>query len=455
MNKNLQKTTQHKAIHKVRRNPPQFFALGFLGLIAIGTILLMLPMATTDRHQLSLVDAFFEAASAVCVTGLVVVDTKSTFTLFGQIVILSLIQIGGWGFMSFGVFIALVLRKNIGFNERSLVKESFNQYSNEGIIRLVKFVLIFTVICELIGTIILGISWADDFGYPDSLYYGLFHSISAFNNAGFDLMGDYSSMTGYTGDLVVTLTLTTLLLLGGIGFIVILDVIKNRSFNNYTLHTKLVLFMSGILIFVGSSAIFLLEYSNPNTLGGLSLSDKLTAAYFHGVVPRTAGFNSLDMASLTLDSQLITMMLMFIGGGSGGTAGGIKVTTFVLIILAVWGLIKGNKDVNIFKRRIPEELIFKAFSIATYSAGLIGIYVFVLALIEDAPLNVLLFEIISAFGTVGLSMGLTPDLSETGKVLIALLMFMGRVGPITVAFAIAIRSQSSHYRNAQERIIIG
>lgn len=455
MNKNLQKTTQHKAIHKVRRNPPQFFALGFLGLIAIGTILLMLPMATTDRHQLSLVDAFFEAASAVCVTGLVVADTKSTFTLFGQIVILSLIQIGGWGFMSFGVFIALVLRKNIGFNERSLVKESFNQYSNEGIIRLVKFVLIFTVICELIGTIILGISWADDFGYPDSLYYGLFHSISAFNNAGFDLMGDYSSMTGYTGDLVVTLTLTTLLLLGGIGFIVILDVIKNRSFNNYTLHTKLVLFMSGILIFVGSSAIFLLEYSNPNTLGGLSLSDKLTAAYFHGVVPRTAGFNSLDMASLTLDSQLITMMLMFIGGGSGGTAGGIKVTTFVLIILAVWGLIKGNKDVNIFKRRIPEELIFKAFSIATYSAGLIGIYVFVLALIEDAPLNVLLFEIISAFGTVGLSMGLTPDLSETGKVLIALLMFMGRVGPITVAFAIAIRSQSSHYRNAQERIIIG
>lgn len=455
MKANIKKIRIYEAIHRIKVNPPQFFALGFLGLILIGTLLLMLPGATTDRHHLSFVDAFFESASAVCVTGLVVVDTKTTFTLFGQLILLSLIQIGGLGFMSFGVFIALVLRKNIGFNDRSLIKESYNQYSNEGIVRLVKFILLFTVICEVIGSLILGWRWSEDFGYPTAFYYGLFHSISAFNNAGFDIMGNYSSMTNYAGDTVVTGTLTALLLMGGIGFIVILDVLRKRSFRKYTIHTKLVLLMTLFLVIAGSTAIFLLEYSNPATLGGMTLADKVTAAYFHGVVPRTAGFNSLDISSFTLGSQLITMLLMFIGGGSGGTAGGIKVTTFVLLIIAVWGLIKGNKDVNILKRRVPNELIFKAFSITTYSAGLIIFYVFVLALTESAPLNVLLFEIISAFGTVGLSMGLTPDLSETGKVLIALLMFMGRVGPITIAFALSVRSQNLHYRNPEERVIIG
>lgn len=455
MKANAGKVRRYEAIHRIKINPPRFFALGFLGLILVGTVLLMLPAATTDRHQLSFIDALFESASAVCVTGLVVVDTKSTFTLFGQLIILSLIQIGGLGFMSFGAFIALVLRKNIGFNDRSLIKESYNQYSNEGIVKLVKFILLFTLISEVIGTLILGIRWGGEFGYPVSFYYGLFHSISAFNNAGFDIMGNYSSMTYYAGDAIVTLTLTILLILGGIGFIVILDVVRKRSFIKYTLHTKLVLFMTLFLIVAGTTAIFIFEFSNPATLGQMSLGDKLTAAYFHGVVPRTAGFNSLDMTSLTLDSQLVTMLLMFIGGGSGGTAGGIKITTFVLLVLAVWGLIKGNKDVNIFRRRVPNELIFKAFSITTYSAGLIILYVFILAWTEKAPLNILLFEIISAFGTVGLSMGLTTDLSETGKVLIALLMFMGRVGPITIAFALAVQHQSPHYRNPEERIIIG
>ncbi|PAD34403.1 TrkH family potassium uptake protein [Terribacillus saccharophilus] len=446
-----------KLFHRIKINPPQFFALGFLLLIALGTILLMLPIATADRHHLSFIDALFEATSAVCVTGLVVVDTQTTFTLFGQIVLLCLIQVGGLGFMTLTVFIALLLRRNISFEERHLVKESLNQDSYQGIVTMVRFVLLFTIICEVIGTIILGIHWGDEFGYPKSFYYGLFHSISAFNNAGFDIMGDFSSMTAYVDDPIVNLTLTSLLLLGGIGFIVVADIFqKRKTRKRLTLHTKVVLWMSAVLVVSGTLLIFLLEYGNPATIGNLSWNDKLLASYFHGVVPRTAGFNSLNTADLTLGSQLVTMALMFIGGGTGGTAGGIKVTTFAILLFAVWALIKGKQEVNIRNRRIPGDLVFRAFSITTYSVLLVSLFVFLLAITEKgAALNYIAFEVLSAFGTVGMSLGLTPDLSESGKILLSILMFMGRVGPITIAFALAFRIRKTAVRNPEERIIIG
>ncbi|PAE08135.1 Ktr system potassium transporter B [Terribacillus saccharophilus] len=446
-----------KLFHRIKINPPQFFALGFLLLIALGTILLMLPIATADRHHLSFIDALFEATSAVCVTGLVVVDTQTTFTLFGQIVLLCLIQVGGLGFMTLTVFIALLLRRNISFEERHLVKESLNQDSYQGIVTMVRFVLLFTIICEVIGTIILGIHWGDEFGYPKSFYYGLFHSISAFNNAGFDIMGDFSSMTAYVDDPIVNLTLTSLLVLGGIGFIVVADIFqKRKTRKRLTLHTKVVLWISAVLVVSGTLLIFLLEYGNPATIGNLSWNDKLLASYFHGVVPRTAGFNSLNTADLTLGSQLVTMALMFIGGGTGGTAGGIKVTTFAILLFAVWALIKGKQEVNIRNRRIPGDLVFRAFSITTYSVLLVSLFVFLLAITEKgAALNYIAFEVLSAFGTVGMSLGLTPDLSESGKILLSILMFMGRVGPITIAFALAFRIRKTAVRNPEERIIIG
>ncbi|PAD20387.1 TrkH family potassium uptake protein [Terribacillus saccharophilus] len=450
-------TRSRKLFHRIKINPPQFFALGFLLLIALGTILLMLPIATADRHHLSFIDALFEATSAVCVTGLVVVDTQTTFTLFGQIVLLCLIQVGGLGFMTLTVFIALLLRRNISFEERYLVKESLNQDSYEGIVRMVRFVLLFTVVCEAIGTIILGIHWGDEFGYSKSFYYGLFHSISAFNNAGFDIMGNFSSMTTYVGDPIVNLTLTTLLLLGGIGFIVVADIFqKRKTRKRLMLHTKVVLWMSAVLVVSGTILIFLLEYGNQATIGNLSWNDKLLASYFHGVVPRTAGFNSLNTADLTLGSQLVTMALMFIGGGTGGTAGGIKVTTFAILLFAVWALIKGKREVNIRNRRIPEDLVFRAFSITTYSVLLVSLFVFLLSITEKgAALNYIAFEVLSAFGTVGMTLGLTPELSEPGKILLSLLMFMGRVGPITIAFALAFRIKKTAVRNPEERIIIG
>jgi trk system potassium uptake protein len=439
----------------VKINPAQTLSLGFFCLIMLGTFLLMLPFATKDRHHLSFIDALFEATSAVCVTGLVVVDTQTTFTVFGQIVLMFLIQIGGLGFMTVGILIALFLGKNIGLKGRLMIQESLNQLSLEGMVRLVKFVVIFTLIIEGIGATILAIRWASDFGFPQSIFYGIFHSISAFNNAGFDIMGGFKSITEYVGDFTVIMTLSSLIIIGGIGYTVIIDLLKKKSLRKLSLHSKLVILVTLLLNVLGTILVFVLEYNNPGTLGDLSFKDKLLGAFFHGVVPRTAGFNSLNMPDLTQSTQLITMLLMFIGGGSGGTAGGIKVTTFVILILAVWTLIRGRNEVNVFGKRLPNDIIFRAFSITLYSTALIAVFLFILTITEEAPLNIILFEVISAFGTVGMSLGLTTELSPIGKILISLLMFMGRVGPLTIAFALARANKKLPYKYAEEKVMIG
>lgn len=439
----------------IKFNPAQILSIGFLSLIFIGALLLMLPISTNDGHELSFLDAIFEATSAVCVTGLVVVDTGTTFTIFGQCVLLFLIQTGGLGFMTVGVVIAIFLGKNIGLKGRLMIQESLNQLSLEGMVRLVKFILLFTLLFEAIGALFLSIRWSVDLGFPTSIYYGIFHSISAFNNAGFDIMGDYRSITSYAGDFIVVFILTSLLLIGGLGYTVILDIWRKKFTGKLTLHTKLVLWISAILIVFPTILIFVLEFKNPGTLGSLSLKDKVLGAYFHAVVPRTAGFNSLNMSELSLSTQFVTMVLMFIGGGSGGTAGGIKVTTFLIILLAIWNLIRGNDDINIMERRISKDLVYRSFAITVYSIGIVSIISFILTITEDAPLNVILFEVISAFATVGMSLGLTPDLSPVGKIAISLLMFIGRVGPLTIAFALAKKQNKLPYKYAEEKIMIG
>ncbi|WP_349291551.1 TrkH family potassium uptake protein [Neobacillus sedimentimangrovi] len=436
-------------------NPAQTLSLGFFFLIILGTLLLMLPFATKDRHHLSFIDALFEATSAVCVTGLVVVDIQSTFTLFGQIVLMVLIQIGGLGFMTVAILIALFLGKNIGLKGRLMIQESLNQLSLEGMVRLVKFVVFFTLLIEGLGAVILAIRWSSDFGFPQSIFYGIFHSISAFNNAGFDIMGGFKSITGYVGDVTVILTLSSLLIIGSIGYTVIVDLLKKKSLRKLSLHSKLVLLVTLILNVLATILIFVLEYNNPGTLGNLSFKDKLLGAFFHGVVPRTAGFNSLNMPDLTLSTQFVTMFLMFIGGGSGGTAGGIKVTTFVILILAVWTLIRGRDEVNILGKRLPNDIIFRAFSITVYSTAIVSLVIFILTITEEAPLNMILFEVISAFATVGMSLGLTTELSPVGKILISLMMFIGRVGPLTIAFALARANKKLPYKYAEEKIMIG
>lgn len=416
----------------------------------------MLPIATVPGQRLSLMDALFEATSAVCVTGLVITDTATTFTVFGEVVLMLLIQIGGLGFMTFGILVALLLGKRIGLSERLLVQSSLNQYTLSGMITLVKMLLLATLFIEGMGAILLMLAWASDMAWGKAAYYGVFHSISAFNNAGFDLMGGYSSLTAYVGSVPVNLVISALFILGGLGFTVIVDVVKNRQPHRWSLHTKLVLVSTLIINVAAAGLIFLSEYSNPGTLGPMELDDKLLAAYFHGTVPRTAGFNTLDLTQLNSDSILLTMGLMFVGGSSGSTAGGIKITTFILLLLVVWTFLRQKEDITVLKRRIPHDLVFRALAISMMGVILVFVAVFLLEITEPhLPLMNLAFEAVSAFGTVGLSLGVTPELTGWGKVIIMLLMFIGRLGPLTVAFALSNPKRKMLYRYAEEKIMIG
>lgn len=416
----------------------------------------MLPIATAPGHRLSLMDALFEATSAVCVTGLVVTDTATTFTVFGEVVLMLLIQIGGLGFMTFGILVALLLGKRIGLSERLLVQSSLNQYTLSGMISLVKRLMLATLFIEGMGAILLMLAWWPEMGWGKAAYYGMFHAVSAFNNAGFDLMGNYSSLTSYVGSVPINLVISALFIMGGLGFTVIVDMVKNRKPHHWSLHTKLVLISTLIINVIAAGLIFVSEYTNPATLGPMELDDKVVAAYFHGTVPRTAGFNTLDLAQMNSESILLTMGLMFVGGSSGSTAGGIKITTFILLLLVVWTFLRQKEDITVLKRRIPHDLVFRALAISMMGVILVFISVILLEITEpELPLMNLVFEAVSAFGTVGLSLGVTPELTGWGKVIIMLMMFIGRLGPLTVAFALSNPNRKSLYRYAEEKIMIG
>lgn len=439
----------------IKLHPAHILLLGFLGLIFIGTCLLMIPAATKDRHHLSLIDALFEATSAVCVTGLAVVDTGTTFTLFGQIVLLILIQIGGWGFMTSGILMFIILGKKIGLKQRLLLQESLNSFTIQGVIKLVLRIIFITFLVEAIGALVLAIRWSQEMSWGKAIYYGIFHSISAFNNAGFGLEPD--SLSKWVGDPTMNIMITLLFMLGGIGFFVIVDVFEKKNLKKVSLHTKVALSFTLLLNVVSTFIIFALEFNNPATLGNLSMTDKWWAAYFQGVVPRTAGFNTVDISQLTLSSQVYMMGLMFIGASSGSTGGGIKVTTFALLLFALWAILSNKEDINMFKRRISISLVLRALSIALSGIIFIVLIFFLLTITENgADMSKLIFETVSAFGTVGLSAGFTGELSPAGRILITIMMFIGRVGPLTMAFAIAIHSNNkAKIRYAEEKILIG
>jgi trk system potassium uptake protein TrkH len=302
----------------------------------------------------------------------------------------------------------------------------------------------------------LALSWSQEMSWGRALYLGIFHSVSSFNNAGFDLMGNYSSMTGYVGHLPINLVLSSLYIIGGLGFTVIVDVMQKRKVRKWSLNTKVVLLVTLFMNIAASLLFFLMEYNNPGTLGSLSTFDKVIAAYFQGTVPRTAGFNTLDLTQLNSGSVLLIMGLMFIGGASGSTAGGVKVTTFFLLLLVVWAFVKQREDITFLNRRIPRDLVFRALAIFMIGIGLVFFSTFVLNMTDgDIPLMNLLFESVSAFGTVGLSLGVTPELSEIGRCMIMLLMFIGRLGPITIAFAFISERKKTKIRLPEEKILIG
>ncbi|MCL4439716.1 MAG: TrkH family potassium uptake protein [Firmicutes bacterium] len=435
--------------------PAQILVLGFAAVILMGGLLLTLPIASTSGQATSFVDALFTSTSAVCVTGLVVVDTGTHWTVFGQVVIMLLIQVGGLGFMTVGTLFAMLLGKRINLKSRILIQEALNNLRIEGIVRLVRYVLMVTFTVEGTAALILAVRWSFDMPWKKALYFGIFHAVSGFNNAGFDLFGDFRSITGYVDDITVNLVIAGLIIIGGIGFVVIADTIQHRNWRNFSLHTKMVLTTTAFMIIGGTAAIFALEYTNPQTMAPLTMKGKVLSAYFQSVTPRTAGFNTLSISGLRSATQFLIVILMFIGASPGSTGGGIKTATFMTLVIAFWAVVRGHEDVQVFKRRIPKEIVDRSLIIFMAALGLVSAVTMFLAITEKADFLTILFETTSAFGTVGLSMGLTPSLTVIGRLLITLTMFAGRVGPLTIAFAVAQRHHKDSFKSAQEKIMVG
>ena len=425
---------------KKELNPAQILAIGFAGIILMGAILLNLPIATISGKSTGLINSVFTATSSVCVTGLVVVDTGTYWSTFGKTVILLLIQIGGLGFMSMATLGALILGSKITLRNRLIMQEAFNYFTISGIVRLVKYILIFTLLIEGIGAFLLSLFFIPIYGQVKGIAYGIFHSISSFCNAGFDLIGNGQSFTPFVNSAYLNLIVIGLIVIGGLGFSVLLDIAKVKSFNKLTLHSKLVVTMTAILLTTGFLLFFILEFNNPSTIGNLNFGDKIVASLFQSVTTRTAGFNTIDTAGLTDSSKFLTMLLMFIGGSPGSTAGGIKTTTMAILILSIVAVIRGREDTELFNRRLSRDLINRALTVFGIAISLVIFVTFLLTIIESNKKFLdIFFETISAFGTVGLSTGITGDLSTLGKIIISLTMFSGRVGPLTVIVALAQR----------------
>ncbi|WP_226676276.1 TrkH family potassium uptake protein [Rossellomorea aquimaris] len=435
----------------IRLSPPQLLVVTFLFFIILGMGLLKLPFATTEH--ITWLEALFTTTSAMTVTGLAVVDTGSVYTLFGEIVVMSLIQIGGLGIMSFAVLIFMMLGKKIGFKERLLLQQALNQTSVGGVIKLVKYLFVFSFIVEGFAVLLLATEWVPEFGWKRGLYVSVFHSISAFNNAGFSLWSD--SLMGYVGSPVINLTISFLFILGGIGFTVLVDMWKSKTIRQLSLHTKIMVLGTFLVNVIAFVMIFVLEFNNPNTLASLPISDKIFASYFQAVTPRTAGFNSLDYGSMERSTLLFTILLMFIGAGSASTGGGIKLTTFVVISLSMIAFLKEKKEIRIFRRTIDQTHIFKALALSMISVLLVFTALFFLEMTEkNVSFLSLVFEVVSAFGTVGLSMGITGSLSVIGKWIIIIVMFVGKLGPLTLAFSLS-RPDKEKIRYPKEDILTG
>jgi trk system potassium uptake protein TrkH len=443
-------------------SPPRLLAASIAGLILVGTLLLSLPASAANGRSIGLVDSFFTATSAVCVTGLIVLDTPNAFSTFGHTVILFLIQLGGLGYMTISTVLASLLGRSVTMQERLTLQEALNLQDLEGLVRFAGTVLKLTLVFELAGAAILAIRWWPEMG-AQSMWYGLFHSVSAFNNAGFALWSD--SFIRWRGDLTVNFVISALIICGGLGFFVLSELTNVRLRQvALSVHTKLVLTASSILLAAGTLAILALEWNNPRTFGdGWPLTDRLLASWFQSVTARTAGFNTFDNGVMTQAALFVTMALMFIGASPGSTGGGVKTTTFSITIAALWATVRSKPDAQLFKRRIPAELVAKAFFVSLIAFLGLNTVAGVVLIVEGRDLLSTLFETTSAFGTVGLSMGqdgsavsLVGFFSPIGKLLIAAMMFMGRVGPLTLALALAARTSTpAKIRYPEGKILIG
>jgi len=440
----------------------QILILGFLAVIFIGTTLLTLPISSRSGEFTSVRTAMFTSVSATCVTGLIIEDTALHWSPFGQTVIICMIQIGGLGFMTMTVLFSMLIRRTITPRERIIISQSLGLNTNSGMIKLVKRILIGTFVIEGLGAVLLSTRFVPIFGWRDGILKGIFHSISAFCNAGFDLLGTYSgaysSVAAFGDDPAVMITFVFLILIGGIGFIVwddIYDFVTKRD--PITAYTKFILLCSAILLFGGAAVILLLEYGNPETLGKLPFGEKLLAAFFHSMSTRTAGFAAIDNTLFTDAGKAFSMFLMLIGGASGSTAGGVKVGTACLIIYTVFRVAMGHSDIVLFKRKVSNDNILRAVSITGIVMILIVVVALVISSVDGVRFIDAIYEAVSAAATVGLSCGLTPSLSLISHILLMVLMFFGRVGILTVTYSIMLRitSKSSVISYPETYMLIG
>ncbi|WP_139904349.1 TrkH family potassium uptake protein [Clostridium thermarum] len=447
---------------KIKLSPVRILSIGFALLILLGAILLTFPISSADGTWTPFLDCLFTSTSATCVTGLVTLDTGSHWNYFGKTVIIFLIEIGGLGFMSFATLFALILGKKITLRERLIMQEAMNTFDLQGLVKLGKYILIFTFAVEGIGALFLSTQFIPEFGFARGIYYSIWHSVSAFCNAGFDLFGETSdkfiSIVGWQRNPVVVMTLGVLIAIGGLGFSVWADIYNYKNMKSLSLHSKIVITITLFLIFGGAVIIYIIEHNNSATIGNMSLVDKFTNSLFAAVTPRTAGMNSIPTAEMMPTSRFFTMVLMFIGGSPGSTAGGIKTSTLGIIIMAIICTVKGKEDTEIYKRRISKDLVLKAFTIATIGLLVVASATMILTVTERKmgfSLEFLLYEATSAFATVGLTLGVTPFLSSLGKVLIILCMYVGRVGPLTIALSLAQNKKKSAIRYPEDKILVG
>jgi trk system potassium uptake protein TrkH len=447
------------ARHRRQFSPAQVLVLSFAVLILTGSVLLGLPVSAA-REPLTPLDAIFTATSAVCVTGLIVVDTPNDLTMFGQLVVLTLIQLGGLGYMAITTVVGLALGRQLNLHERLTLQEALNVQTMEGLARFVLTVLKLTLIFELTGAAILAARWTGEYGLGRAAYYGLFHAISAFNNAGFSLFSD--SLMRYRGDWIVNLVIVALVICGGLGFVVLTEIGRARRYRHLSPHTRLVVTLTGGLVVATTCLVWLIERGNPRTLGPLGSGEAFLAAVFQAVTPRTAGFNTLDIGAMLPASLFLLILLMFVGAAPGGTGGGVKISTISITVAVIWAMVRGNAEPTLLRRRIAPALVARAFSICLIGFLALNIVAGLLLLTEGRDLLPTLFETTSAFGTVGLSMGesgaplsLVGHFSHAGKFLLVAMMFMGRIGPLTLAVAIARGRQAPRVRHPEGKFLIG
>ena len=448
----MNKSFINKLYDKISLNPPMVLSLGFAILITVGGLLLSLPFFTKSGQATPLVDSLFVAASASCVTGLTPVNTLEHWNTYGHIIIIILIQIGGLGVMSLASIIPLILGKKIGMKSRQILKEQLNVESLEGMIVLFKYVLAFTFATEILGAILLSIKFVPLYGAGKGVWYAVFHSISAFCNAGFDILGD--SIYSFREDLLINLTLCALVIVGGLGFVVTSELFRRRSFKKLSTHSKLVLMVTAILLIFGTLMFLFLE-NEDGVLQYESLKGSILESFFQSVVARTAGFYSVDLSKIKDSTALMLMGLMFVGGSPGSTAGGIKTTTLGVLFLSTHAVVRGESEPVVFGRHISTETVRKALAIFLVSIVIILSVSFMLTITESAPLVDILYETVSALATVGASKGITPHLTDAGKNLITLCMYLGRIGPMTMAFAFGMKAKKSLIRYPESFISIG